>query len=334
MLFTKLSPNRSVLCVDDEEGVLESYKEVLAPSEDLYSDILSSSEKGGEELLSATQDTKIDPYNLFLASSGEEAVKIVKAELEKGNRIAAGFFDMRMPGGIDGYETIKQVRELDPNVLCAVVTAFADRKVDQVRQLFSAEHQDEFLYFKKPFTTAELEQTTLNIVCSWNRKRNEEEYLRSIEKSRKVLKYILNATIDLSEIPAPSLRDMLSGILYQTLALLDSEDGYIAILEGEQKLRVGCVAGTKFKEEDLPRLMEYDKIKEVLAKGTISLDGNLCLVPLVFSSQRMGIIHLEFSQQPPDEVKLEILELFRTKTVPMIMSTIFYDEILDKSSTK
>ncbi len=177
--------NRSVICVDDEEGVLESYRRVLQADEDIFSGILDESE--GEGLQNETGACSFS-FDLVLAKSGEEAVSIVREELAKGNTFAAGFFDVRMPGGIDGYETIKQIREIDQEIYCAVVTAFADRELNQIRALFNASYQDHFLYFKKPFSTMELEQTAIGLVSSWNRKRNENEQIRlrnlAIEKMR------------------------------------------------------------------------------------------------------------------------------------------------------
>jgi signal transduction histidine kinase len=164
--------NRSILCVDDEEAVLESYRDVLSsdPQKDLFAEILNEGDEHGPSI-----SAKKPQYHLFLASSGEEAIRIVEQEKARGNHIAAGFFDMRMPGGLDGYETIKQIREIDPQVLCAVVTAFYDRNLEQIRRLFLEGHQDELLYFKKPFSVVELRQTALNMVSAWNRKRVEEK---------------------------------------------------------------------------------------------------------------------------------------------------------------
>ena len=110
--------NKSIICVDDEESVLTSYRNVLinSPSETMFSEILGNDR---EEIGSVSREAH--NYKLFLASSGEEAIRIVEEEKSRGNHIAAGFFDMRMPGGMDGYEAIKRIREIDPQILCAVM---------------------------------------------------------------------------------------------------------------------------------------------------------------------------------------------------------------------
>jgi len=128
--------------VDDEESILESYRMILE----------TRSSGGLEQLLAArerrrkAQDTSADgtphadfrDYNILLASSGEEAVEIVRRQVEEGRRVAAGFFDMHMPGGIDGLETIRRIKTLDPDMLCAVVTGFTDTSIDQIGAVFKS----------------------------------------------------------------------------------------------------------------------------------------------------------------------------------------------------
>ena len=180
--------NRSILCVDDEKGVLESYRDVLSPNaqKDLFTEILDDQQHhvDGDYFFN---DSPMN-YNIFLAESGEEAVRIVQEQIAIGKPIAAGFFDMRMPGGMDGYQTVKMIRELDPRFFCAIVTAYYDRNIDQIRKLFVDDHQDELLYFKKPFSVMELQQTAFNIVSVWNRKRTEEKQIAELTASNRQLK--------------------------------------------------------------------------------------------------------------------------------------------------
>lgn len=183
--------NSLIICVDDEAGVLESYKRVLTPENDLIAEIMALSQARANQT-QADVITASPTYELLLAQSGEEAIQIVEQELAKGRHIAAGFFDMRMPG-MDGYQTIAAIRKRDSNIICAVVTAFMDREVSQIRQLFIPEHQDELLFFKKPFSPEELEQTALNMASSWNRKRKEEHYI--VEQKRIHLQLQLAAKV-------------------------------------------------------------------------------------------------------------------------------------------
>ena len=171
--------NLRILCVDDDVEILDEYRRILANEKDPLDAFLE------EETDSSSA---IPSYQFSLAKSGEEAVDIVQKAFASGDRFAAGFFDMRMPGGIDGYETIKKIKEIDSQVFCAVVTAFYDRELEQIRQLFIDEHQDELLYFKKPFSALEVRQAALNMISAWNRKRKEEKQVSRIKQAYEQLK--------------------------------------------------------------------------------------------------------------------------------------------------
>lgn len=166
---------KTVLLVDDEQGILDAYLGFLSgrASPVVRSARLAATE---EEPGSALPD-----WRLLTAGSGEEAVNLVESELEQGRRIACGFFDMKMPGGMDGLETIRQVRERDPNVLVTIATAHQDRSIDELSRLFGADQQDEWDYLAKPFTKWEVIQKCRQMVDSWNRRRREEVLSRTLE---------------------------------------------------------------------------------------------------------------------------------------------------------
>ncbi|MGE5550906.1 MAG: response regulator [Bacteroidota bacterium] len=176
--------NQTILVVDDEEVVRQTYLEVLAQkTAPAAAGIGMRHRAGGDQAGEGGAG-----YRLLMASCGAEAIAITKSELAAGHRIAAGFFDMRMPG-MDGMETIRQILALDPDVYCAVVTAFSDRSVEQLSTLFT--NQDQWLYFNKPFTHAELQQAARNLVNAWNRRRQLEATMAKIEESQKKLKELL-----------------------------------------------------------------------------------------------------------------------------------------------
>lgn len=179
--------NRTILVVDDEEVVRQTYQDVLSEKDAPVTAGIAVRHRAGGEGNQASA-AAAEGYRLLLASGGAEAIALVKSELAAGRRIAAGFFDMRMPG-MDGMETIRQVLALDPEIYSAVVTAFSDRSIDQLGTLFSS--QDQWLYFNKPFTHAELLQAAANLVNAWNRRRQLELTIAKIEESQKKLRELL-----------------------------------------------------------------------------------------------------------------------------------------------
>jgi signal transduction histidine kinase len=165
----------TILVVDDEPAILETYRDYLTPPRTAVARARSSrvspppSRPGGPP-----------QYQLLLAQGGEEAVELVRAEMAIGGRVLCGFFDMRMPGGIDGLETIRRVRALDPRILIVIVTAYQERSFDDIAPLFAGGHEDEWDYLNKPFTEPEIAQKARNLVASWYRRRREEHYVEEL----------------------------------------------------------------------------------------------------------------------------------------------------------
>jgi signal transduction histidine kinase len=160
-----MDTNWRILIVDDESEALKGYEEFLKPPS-VQSSVRSSRGSAAPKLdvVSAA-----DPFELFMASSGDEAVTIFKREFEAGRPIAAGFFDVKMAGRLDGLQTILEIKAIDPRVYCAVVTAYHDRTVDEIHKLFGEEFKDHWDYLNKPFTRGEIVQKARQMVAAWNR---------------------------------------------------------------------------------------------------------------------------------------------------------------------
>jgi two-component system NtrC family sensor kinase len=108
--------NCRIICVDDEDDIVKLYKKILSPDNNTepteLDDVFSRRQKKFDIANEIFQIERI-PYELFLAHSGKEAVEIFKQQFNKNEPIAVGFIDMKMPGGMDGMETIKILKELD-----------------------------------------------------------------------------------------------------------------------------------------------------------------------------------------------------------------------------
>ena len=160
-LEPEMTANNRVLVVDDERDAIELYRAVLVGP------------PRRRHLRRGRKTASRQPsYEVHTASCGQEAVAKVRSELESGRRFACGVFDMRMPG-MDGLQTIRRVRELDPLILCAVCTAHTDRSVDEINEAFPIGAEDEWDYLQKPIARAELIQKVRNLVSSWNRRKRE-----------------------------------------------------------------------------------------------------------------------------------------------------------------
>jgi diguanylate cyclase (GGDEF)-like protein len=158
-----------ILVVDDEEAILDTYRHYLAPDLDPYvvrSARMAATRPGAEK----------EHYQIVAATSGEQALVLMQTELAAGRRVPCAFFDMKMPGGIDGLETMRRARALDADLLCCVVTAHQEYSIDEINRLFAGGHEDEWDYLNKPFTEAEIRQKARNMIWSWRRRRSQEQH--------------------------------------------------------------------------------------------------------------------------------------------------------------
>ncbi len=104
-------PTIRVLLVDDEENLIEFLSKRLL--------------KQG--------------FTVKAAGSGEEAVKVAK-----GQHFDVAVVDLKMPG-IDGVETQKQLKEIQPFLQCIVLTGHGS-----IESALESGHEDAFNYLLKP----------------------------------------------------------------------------------------------------------------------------------------------------------------------------------------
>ena len=109
-----MKPNSKILLVDDEPGMLRYIKTLL----------------------------EVDDYKVETATTGEEALHLV----EKGLQPDLVLLDVLMPG-IDGLQTLEQLRQLQPGVKVVMLSCVNDtRKVVHAMKLGALD------YLTKPFS--------------------------------------------------------------------------------------------------------------------------------------------------------------------------------------
>jgi two-component system response regulator AtoC len=114
-----MSDTANILLVDDEPGMLRYIRTLL----------------------------EVDEYKVETATTGEEAV----ARVQKGLQPDLVLLDLLMPG-IDGLQTLEQLRQLQPGVKVVMLSCVSDtRKVVQAMRMGAHD------YLTKPFQKAELD---------------------------------------------------------------------------------------------------------------------------------------------------------------------------------
>lgn len=163
--------NRRILVVDDESETLKGYLSFLGEAATSPPATPVSSR---QKAPLATAKSHSKEFEVTTAATGEEAIAISQDQLKKGLPFAGGFFDVKLGAGIDGLETIRSLKKLDPHLRCVVVTAYHDRSVDDIQSLFGEAYKDHWDYLNKPFNQGEIMQKARQMIAAWNRSHESE----------------------------------------------------------------------------------------------------------------------------------------------------------------
>ena len=326
----KVPWNARIICVDDEEGIIEAYRRILVGNSEMTGGIQASLARRRASR-TASIGTSADggskakmEYELFAAFSGEEAVEIVQAETAAGRRIAAGFFDMAMPSEMDGAETIRKILEIDSQILCAIVTAYTDRCPEQIGKLFP--RQDNWLYFNKPFSSGAVEQTAYHLVTAWNQRRREETLIRRMRFMQEGLYSIVKSVEELDHIPPLTLEDLVRGILKYYLTLLGAEDGFAVFMPDHMyPLEIGTGAFESWNNiSGEASHAQWDLVEEAIKQGKPVLNDIMAATPLVIGQKTLGVL---FAQKTGMVDDCRLLGMYAAQAANMIQNSSLYQEL-------
>ncbi len=181
---------RRILVADDNEDILRDVTRVLGGGTRRPSLLARaarlipgfSTEDRGEDR--ASLDVAFD---VETASSGEEALELARAARAKGEPFGVAFIDVRMPPGIDGARVARILREEDQDLEAVLITAYADRTLQELNS--GSRASDRLLFLKKPYAREEIYQLALSL----SEKRIQR---RSARAAKERLELILRSTED------------------------------------------------------------------------------------------------------------------------------------------
>ncbi len=165
-MTTPLPPTR-LLIVDDEQNILDAYRQVLAGHQGADAPGARLDELENRLFRDQPQrPTPLPSFDLTLCRQGPEAVAAVRAAITQNAPFAVAFIDVRMPPGPDGVWTAAQIRALDPRINIVIVTAYSDLSPDEINQ--QVQPPDRLLYMQKPFHTHEIRQFARALTAKWH----------------------------------------------------------------------------------------------------------------------------------------------------------------------
>lgn len=95
---------------------------------------------------------EMEGHEVFDASNGHDAI-----ELAKQHSFDLAFFDIKMPG-INGVETFKQIKKINPKMISVMMTAYAVQHLIQ-----EALNEGAYACISKPFDMEKIMETIKDI---------------------------------------------------------------------------------------------------------------------------------------------------------------------------
>ncbi len=152
-----------ILIIDDEPAMHDSYRQCFAPASGGTLDAMAAELFGDDAAAPPAPDAP--DFALSHAMQGLDGVGEVERALAEGNPFAVAFIDIRMPPGIDGRETAKRIRALDPDINLVIVTGYSDFSPIEIAKV--AGPADKIFYIAKPFEVDEIVQTATALAKRW-----------------------------------------------------------------------------------------------------------------------------------------------------------------------
>lgn len=246
--------NTRVLIVDDQDEIHVDFQEMLSrgnrktASDDLADAFLNESPKNSTAYL--------PEFKLTHASSGDEAYQIVKTAAESNEPFAVAYVDIRMPPGMDGIETIRQIREFEKNLEIVIMTAYSDKPLHEIVTNMELLHK--LLYIRKPVAREEIQQITSSLIEKWNIEQASLKQQQQLALNHRRLETVLDAATD-----AIGLFDCSQKLLFanqQYCQLFDISKEQIRQMSPED---INARINARFRKLELPEAEHVDTFQNV-----------------------------------------------------------------------
>jgi len=153
--------NIRVLIADDDEHILQAYREAFADTESTQE--MKALDALAAELFDTSDADNDEPhFDVVACSQGDDAISLAEKAADEGNPFDVVILDVRMPPGIDGVEAGSRIRKLDPDVEIVFVTGFSDVPLEELQRRVPPPLK--LHYFNKPLSFSRLAQDVASMV--------------------------------------------------------------------------------------------------------------------------------------------------------------------------
>jgi len=108
----------------------------------------------------------VHTYHLDFANQGKQGLEKAQIAISAGTPYAIAFIDIRMPPGLNGIETIKQLWKIDSEIQTVIISAYSDYDWHEI--INDLGESDRLLILKKPFENIEIKQMASSLCKKWN----------------------------------------------------------------------------------------------------------------------------------------------------------------------
>ena len=309
--------NKKILLIDDQKEILDSLKKLLSGKDslknitnkvgDLVKDFFEAEE---------AKEEKEEIYEVHIAERGEKGYAMVKEANEKGEPYSVVAIDMRMPGW-DGMKTATEIRKIDKNIEMLIVTAYTDRKREEIVE--SVGTPEKLLYLKKPFDREEILQVMLSLTMKWSLEKEVKKQIKLITATNNGLENVIQGINDIESLKPPVMNTIVDEIMNQLMKMFNLKNGYVKYC-GKSEC---SISGDESIDEDI-----LDEIIDTVGKdGYIEKDNQL-IIP--FKDESLLIAKSVFEKDEGkkfDSNEKNLLKIFIANANNIIRNANLYTEL-------
>lgn len=164
-----------IIVIDDNPDIHDDFIKILTTKAATDLDNLSNKLFGKK-----TEDLSLPMFEITTAYQGQEGILLVEQAVKKNQPYSLAFVDIRMPPGLDGIETIKQLWEIDKDLQVVICTAYSDYSWEEMVEGLGK--TDNLLILKKPFDHIAVRQLACALTKKWELLRSARNYTTALKE--------------------------------------------------------------------------------------------------------------------------------------------------------